>query len=45
MLLCERAEKKQGVDFDIRAFHDTIIGNGSLPLAVLEEVVEEKFNL
>ncbi len=43
--LRERVEKKQGVDFDIRAFHDTIIGNGSLPLAVLEEVVEEKFNL
>lgn len=40
-----RVEKKQGVNFDLRAFHDAIIGSGSLPLAVLEEVIEEKFEL
>jgi uncharacterized protein (DUF885 family) len=43
--LRKRVEQKQGADFDIRAFHDVIIGNGSLPLAVLEEVIEEKFSL
>ncbi|MGJ8674651.1 MAG: DUF885 domain-containing protein, partial [Pseudoalteromonas sp.] len=43
--LRERVEKKQGSNFDIRVFHDAIIGNGSLPLAVLEEVIEEKFEL
>lgn len=43
--LRERVEKKQGSNFDIRIFHDAIIGNGSLPLAVLEEVIEEKFEL
>jgi uncharacterized protein (DUF885 family) len=40
-----RVENKQGVNFDIRAFHDAIIGSGSLPLAVLEEVIVEKFEL
>jgi uncharacterized protein (DUF885 family) len=40
-----RVEKKQGVNFDIRAFHDAIIGSGSLPLAVLEEIIVEKFGL
>ena len=25
----------------LRAFHDTALGDGSLPLVVLEEVVEE----
>jgi uncharacterized protein (DUF885 family) len=40
-----QVEKKQGVNFDIRVFHDAIIGSGSLPLAVLEEVIAEKFEL
>jgi len=43
--LRERVEKKQGINFDIRVFHDAIIGSGSLPLAVLEEVIVEKFGL
>jgi uncharacterized protein (DUF885 family) len=43
--LRDRVEKKQGSNFDIRVFHDAIIGNGSLPLAVLEEVIQEKFEL
>jgi uncharacterized protein (DUF885 family) len=30
------AEKALGDRFDIRAFHDQILGNGALPLAVLE---------
>lgn len=40
-----RVEKKQGADFDIRKFHDAIIGSGSLPLAILEEMIVEKFAL
>ncbi|MDB6128446.1 MAG: hypothetical protein JWM35_2342 [Verrucomicrobia bacterium] len=30
------AEKQLGAKFDIRAFHDEILGEGALPLAVLE---------
>jgi uncharacterized protein (DUF885 family) len=36
-----RAETELGSSFDIRSFHDTVIGNGSLPIAVLEELVSE----
>jgi uncharacterized protein (DUF885 family) len=34
------AEQTRGADFDIREFHDVVLGNGSLPLAVLAEVVD-----
>lgn len=33
------AEQSLGDRFDIRAFHDQMLGNGPLPLAVLDEVV------
>jgi uncharacterized protein (DUF885 family) len=33
------AEESLGSRFDIRAFHDVVLGNGPLPLAVLDEVV------
>jgi len=36
-----RAEKRLGPKFDIRAFHDTILGGGSLPLSLLEKRVDE----
>lgn len=36
--LRQRAEARLGEDFDIRAFHDQILANGSLPLATLEEL-------
>ncbi|WP_417316916.1 DUF885 domain-containing protein [Emcibacter sp.] len=39
--LRQRAEKKLGEKFDIRAFHDVILGDGSLPLSMLEETVDE----
>jgi uncharacterized protein (DUF885 family) len=32
-------ERKLGTKFDIRAFHDTVLGQGALPLAVLEQRV------
>ncbi|MBV7267265.1 DUF885 domain-containing protein [Erythrobacter ani] len=35
-----RAEEALGADFDLRAFHDTVLENGSIPLSVLEEYVE-----
>ena len=36
-----KAEKELGTKFDIRQFHDTVIGQGSLPMAVLEAVINE----
>ncbi|GJM13254.1 MAG: hypothetical protein DHS20C12_16570 [Pseudohongiella sp.] len=35
-----KAEAELGDDFDIRAFHDTVIGSGQLPMAVLEAEVD-----
>ena len=35
-----KAEAELGTDFDIRAFHDTILGGGALPLSVLEKRVD-----
>jgi uncharacterized protein (DUF885 family) len=34
--LRERAQKLLGKKFDIRAFHDEVLGNGPLPLSMLE---------
>ncbi len=37
--LRERARAQLGDRFDIRAFHDLVLGNGAIPLAVLEATV------
>ncbi len=37
--LRERARQSQGERFDLRAFHDVVLGNGPLPLPLLEEMV------
>ena len=39
-----RARQELGESFDIRAFHDTVLGNGALPLSVLETHVDEWIN-
>ncbi len=36
-----KAERELGDDFDIRGFHDTVLGGGTVPLAILEQQVEQ----
>lgn len=38
--LRKRVEEKLGDKFDIRAFHDLILSNGSIPLITLERIVD-----
>ncbi len=37
--LREKAETELGSDFDLRAFHDLVLSNGSIPLSSLERIV------
>jgi uncharacterized protein (DUF885 family) len=39
--LREEAERRLGSAFDIRAFHDLVLGQGRVPLPFLRERVEE----
>ena len=39
--LRERAQERLGGLFDLRAFHDTVLGAGAIPLDVLEERVQQ----
>lgn len=41
MELKAEAKKELGEDFDIKAFHDTVLGNGAVPLNVLERIVRD----
>jgi uncharacterized protein (DUF885 family) len=43
--LRQRAKEQLGDRFDVKEFHNLIIGNGSLPLDVLEQVVREYYQL
>jgi len=41
LALRERAEMHLGRDFDIRAFHDELLGGGALPLDLLEHRMDK----
>ncbi len=41
LTLRAQAQEALGDNFDIRAFHDVVIGNGGVPLSVLDELVAD----
>lgn len=38
--LRQRTEEALGDEFDLREFHDVLLGNGALPLSMLENVID-----
>jgi uncharacterized protein (DUF885 family) len=38
--LRRKAEKELGQKFDLRRFHDAVIGSGAMPMTVLEKHIE-----
>lgn len=45
MELREKAKKELGPKFDLKDFHMTVLENGSLPLDLLEEIVDDYINM
>ena len=41
--LRKKVEAAQGDEFDIRAFHDLVLANGSIPLSSLERIITEAY--
>ena len=44
MELREKAKNELGEKFDIKDFHTAVLMNGSLPLTVLESVIDDYIN-
>ena len=42
--LRQRAETELGASYDIKDFHDVVIGKGSMPLDILEQAIDEYIN-
>ncbi|MGB2770133.1 MAG: DUF885 domain-containing protein [Candidatus Zixiibacteriota bacterium] len=45
MELRDKAKKKLGPEFDLKDFHMTVLENGSLPLELLEEIVDNYISM
>ena len=41
MKLREDAKRTMGAGFDIKGFHDTVLGSGPVPLGILRNLVED----
>ena len=41
MQLRANAERELGPNFDLRKFHDALLGRGALPLAMLERQIDQ----
>ena len=39
-MICQHCERELGSRFDVRAFHDRVLENGSVPLPFLRESIE-----
>ena len=39
--LRQRAMEQLGLQFDIKEFHNVVLGNGSMPLEILERIVQD----
>ena len=37
----QHAREALGEEFDIRTFHDAVLGSGAVPMPVLEEIVRD----
>jgi uncharacterized protein (DUF885 family) len=41
MELRHKAEQQLGGQFDLKEFHNVVLGHGAVPLGILERVVQE----
>jgi uncharacterized protein (DUF885 family) len=43
--LREKAKNKLGDQFDLKDFHNVVLKNGAVPLAILEELIDHYINM